>query len=72
MWTKYQSEGVAWIIEELSMNNHHPIVEYIWENIVSYFREELIDIMKKSNPEIFEETVKPILQKCGEDWNKNI
>ena len=55
-------EGVAWVVEELAMRMQEQTVIGLWEHVLGGFREDLIAIMKKNNPEIYKIHIYPCIK----------
>ena len=69
------NDGVGFVIEELALlgtSQGKEAIHTIWmDTTVDSFREDIIKTMQKNNPELYKETVKPILEELGKGWDKN-
>ncbi len=65
------NEGVSFIIEELSMLMQKNAVIELWLTSLSPYREELINIMRTNNPDLYRIHVKPYIKEI-KGYTKNV
>ncbi len=70
-YDKAFDNGVCYVLEELAMNMEKYAIQGLWDGGLSSDREQYIATMKKNNPEIYKDSVKPYIKEI-KGYTKNI